>query len=131
MDETGWLRSGDLGTMDNDGYVRVTGRCKEMIIRGGENIYPREIEDLLFTHPKVKEAAVFGVPDSFFGEEVAAWIQLLPGQSMTTDEVRQFCKDKIAHFKIPRHIRFTKEFPMTVTGKVQKFRMRELTMEAL
>jgi fatty-acyl-CoA synthase len=111
--------------MDNEGYVRITGRRKEMIIRGGENIYPREIEDLLFTHPKVAEAAVFGVPDSFFGEEVAAWIQLQPDQSMTADEVRQFCKDKIAHFKIPKHIRFTDEFPMTVTGKVQKFRMRE------
>jgi fatty-acyl-CoA synthase len=128
LDEAGWLRSGDLGTMDSEGYVRVTGRLKEMIIRGGENIYPREIEDLLFTHPKVAEAAVFGVPDSFFGEEVAAWIQLQPDQSMTTDEVRQFCKDKIAHFKIPKHIRFTDEFPMTVTGKVQKFRMREEMM---
>ena len=128
LDEAGWLRSGDLGTMDSEGYVRVTGRLKEMIIRGGENIYPREIEDLLFTHPKVAEAAVFGVPDSFFGEEVAAWIQLQPDQSMTTDEVRQFCKDKITHFKIPKHIRFTDEFPMTVTGKVQKFRMREEMM---
>ena len=128
LDEAGWLRSGDLGTLDSEGYVRVTGRLKEMIIRGGENIYPREIEDLLFTHPKVAEAAVFGVPDSFFGEEVAAWIQLQPDQSMTTDEVRQFCQDKIAHFKIPKHIRFTDEFPMTVTGKVQKFRMREEMM---
>ena len=128
LDEAGWLRSGDLGIMDSEGYVRVTGRLKEMIIRGGENIYPREIEDLLFTHPKVAEVAVFGVPDSFFGEEVAAWIQLQPDQSMTTDEVRQFCKDKIAHFKIPKHIRFTDEFPMTVTGKVQKFRMREEMM---
>ncbi len=128
LDEAGWLRSGDLGIMDSEGYVRVTGRLKEMIIRGGENIYPREIEDLLFTHPKVAEAAVFGVPDSFFGEEVAAWIQLQPDQSMTTDEVRQFCQDKIAHFKIPKHIRFTDEFPMTVTGKVQKFRMREEMM---
>jgi len=125
LDEAGWLRSGDLGTMDSEGYVRVTGRLKEMIIRGGENIYPREIEDLLFTHPKVAEAAVFGVPDSFFGEEVAAWILLQPDQSMTADEIRQFCKDKIAHFKIPKHIRFTDEFPMTVTGKIQKFRMRE------
>ena len=131
MDETGWLRSGDLGTMDGEGYVRITGRRKEMIIRGGENIYPREIEDLLFTHPKVAEAAVFGIPDSFFGEEVAAWIQLQPGQNMTADELREFCNEKIAHFKIPKQIRFTDEFPMTVTGKVQKFRMRELTMEAL
>jgi len=129
MDGAGWLRSGDLGTMDRDGYVSITGRRKEMIIRGGENIYPREIEDLLFTHPKVAEAAVFGIPDSFFGEEVAAWIQLQPGQSMTADELCEFCKEKIAHFKIPKQIRFTDEFPMTVTGKVQKFRMRELAIE--
>ena len=131
LDEAGWLRSGDLGTMDADGYVSITGRRKEMIIRGGENIYPREIEDLLFTHPKIAEAAIFGVPDTFYGEEIAAWIELQPGEEMTADEVRSFCKDNLAHFKIPRHIRFTEEFPMTVTGKVQKFRMREIMLEAL
>jgi fatty-acyl-CoA synthase len=130
IDSGGWLRSGDLGTMDDEGYVQITGRLKEMIIRGGENIYPREIEDLLFTHPKVAEAAVFGVPDERLGEAVAAWIELKPGMSMTEDEVREFCAGQLAHFKIPQHIRFTDEFPMTVTGKVQKYRMRDLMTAA-
>jgi fatty-acyl-CoA synthase len=130
LDERGWLMSGDLGTMDADGYVQITGRRKEMIIRGGENIYPREIEDFLFTHPKIAEAAVFGVPDERLGEAVAAWIELQPGESMTEAEVRDFCAGKIAHFKIPQYIRFTDEFPMTVTGKVQKFRMREIMLES-
>jgi fatty-acyl-CoA synthase len=130
IDSAGWLRSGDLGAMDDEGYVQITGRLKEMIIRGGENIYPREIEDLLFTHPKVAEAAVFGVPDERLGEAVAAWIELKPGVSMTEDEVREFCAGQLAHFKIPQHIRFTDEFPMTVTGKVQKYRMRELMAAA-
>ncbi len=130
IDSAGWLFSGDLGTMDADGYVRITGRRKEMIIRGGENIYPREIEDFLFSHPKIAEVAVFGVPDERLGEQVAAWIQLHSGQNATEDEIRDFCKDKIAYFKIPRYIRFVDEFPMTVTGKLQKFKMRE-TMQSL
>ena len=121
----GWLASGDLGTMDAEGYVKITGRLKEMIIRGGENIYPREIEDLLFTHPKVAEAAVFGVPDDFYGEDVAAWIQLHEGESATVDEIREFLRDHLAHFKVPKRIRFVHEFPMTVTGKIRKYRMRE------
>lgn len=125
IDESGWLFSGDLGTMDEDGYVQITGRRKEMIIRGGENIYPREIEDLIFTHPKVTEVAVFGVPDEFYGEQVAAWIELRSGETATEEEIREFCKDNIAHFKIPKYIRFVEEFPMTVTGKLQKFKMRE------
>jgi fatty-acyl-CoA synthase len=125
IDEAGWLHSGDLGSMDNDGYVRITGRLKEMIIRGGENIYPREIEDFLFTHPKIAEVAVFGVPDEFYGEEVACWIELHKGETATAEEIIDFCKDNIAHFKIPKHIRFVETFPMTVTGKVQKFKMRE------
>jgi len=125
VDAAGWLRSGDLGTMDADGYVKITGRLKEMIIRGGENIYPREIEDFLFTHPKIAEVAVFGVPDDFYGEEVACWIELHKGESATAEEIIGFCKDKIAQFKIPRHIRFVETFPMTVTGKIQKFKMRE------
>ncbi|MBT8441967.1 MAG: AMP-binding protein, partial [Gammaproteobacteria bacterium] len=128
LDDAGWLASGDLGTMDADGYLRITGRLKEMIIRGGENIYPREIEDVLFSHPKVAEAAAFGIPDEFYGEELVVWIMTHPGEHMTEDEVRDFCRDKIAHFKIPKLIRFTDEFPMTVTGKVQKFRMRELML---
>lgn len=131
IDGNGWLHSGDLGTMDKDGYVRITGRLKDMIIRGGENIYPREIEDYLFTHPKISEAAVFGIPDEFYGEEIMAWIQLQAGESMSDAEVRDYCKGKLAHFKIPKYIRFVDEFPMTVTGKLQKYRMREIALEEL
>ena len=112
--------------MDESGYVRITGRLKDMIIRGGENIYPREIEDYLFTHPKIAEVAVIGVPSEYYGEEVMAWIQLHEGQTATEDEIRDYCKDKIAHFKIPEYIRFTEEFPMTVTGKIQKFKLQEM-----
>ena len=131
IDGQGWLHSGDIGTMDADGYLRITGRLKEMIIRGGENIYPREIEDYLFTHPKVAEVAVFGVPDEYYGEEIVAWIQLHEGETATEQEIRDFCKGNIAHFKIPKIIRFVSEFPMTVTGKLQKFRMREMEMGAM
>jgi len=131
IDGQGWLRSGDLGTMDAEGYVRITGRLKEMIIRGGENIYPREIEDFLFTHPKIAEVAVFGVPDERYGEEVMAWVQLREGEKATEQELREFCKGQIAHFKIPRFIWFVDEMPMTVTGKVQKFRMREIAIERM
>ncbi len=131
IDTSGWLASGDLGTMDADGYVQITGRLKEMIIRGGENIYPREIEDFIFTHPKVAEIAVFGVPDDFYGEEIMAWILLHKDETATPEEIRDFCKDKIAHFKIPKHIWFVDEFPMTVTGKLQKFRMRDIAIEKL
>jgi fatty-acyl-CoA synthase len=131
IDPAGWLYSGDLGSMDEDGYLRITGRRKEMIIRGGENIYPREIEDFLFTHPKIAEVAVFGVPDDRLGEQVAAWIQLLGGKKASEEEIRHFCKDKIAHFKIPRYIRFVDELPMTITGKPQKFKMREAMQELL
>jgi fatty-acyl-CoA synthase len=131
IDNNGWLHSGDLGTMDAEGYVKITGRLKEMIIRGGENIYPREIEDLLFTHPKISEAAVFGVPDDYYGEQVMAWVQLHDGESMTEDEVKTFCKAQISHFKVPKYVWFVDEFPMTVTGKLQKFRMREIAAEKL
>jgi len=131
IDAQGWLHSGDIGVMDAAGYVKITGRLKEMIIRGGENIYPREIEDFLFTHPKVAEVAVFGLPDEFYGEVVAAWIQLHAGETMIEEQVRDFCKDHIAHFKIPKYIWFVDEFPMTVTGKFQKFRMREMALEKL
>ena len=125
----GWLHSGDLATMDEFGYVKITGRIKDMLIRGGENIYPREIEDFLYTHPKISEAQVFGVPDEKMGEEVCVWIQLKDGQSATDQEIRKFCEGQITHFKIPRYIRFVKEFPMTVTGKIRKIEMRE-TMSA-
>ena len=118
IDEHGWLYSGDLGTMDENGYVRITGRRKEMIIRGGENIYPKEIESFLFTHPKVLQVAVFGVPDDYYGEQIMAWIQLHEGEQSTEEEIRHYCKDQIAHFKIPKYIWFVDEFPMTVTGKL-------------
>ena len=131
IDETGWLHSGDLGNMDADGYVRITGRLKEMIIRGGENIYPAEIETFLYTNPKIAQVAVFGIPDEFYGEEVMAWIQLHTGESATEKEIKDFCKDQIAHFKIPKCIWFVQEFPMTVTGKLQKFKMREIAIEKL
>jgi fatty-acyl-CoA synthase len=117
--------------MDADGYVRITGRLKEMIIRGGENIYPREIEEFLFTHPKVAQVAVFGLPDEFYGEEIMAWIQLRAGQSASEEEMQEFCRGNIAHFKIPRWIWFVDEFPTTVTGKLQKFRMREIALEKM
>ncbi|MEA1890717.1 MAG: AMP-binding protein [Pseudomonadota bacterium] len=129
IDEHGWLLSGDLGSMDAEGYVKITGRLKEMIIRGGENIYPREIEDLIFTHPKIAEVAVFGVPDEHYGEEVMVWIQLHAGEEVNEEEIRDYCKDKLAHYKIPKYIWFVDEFPMTVTGKLQKFRMREIAVE--
>ena len=131
IDERGWLASGDLGTMDAGGYVRITGRLKDMIIRGGENIYPREIEDFIFTHPKVAEIAVFGVPDDYYGEEIMAWILLHEDTTATEEEIHEFCEDRIAHFKIPKYIWFVDEFPMTVTGKLQKFRMREIALEKL
>ena len=131
IDGSNWLHSGDLGTMDQDGYMRITGRLKDMIIRGGENVYPREVEDFLFTHPKVAEVAVFGVPDEFYGEEVMAWIKLHTADVATEEEIREFCKGNIAHFKIPKYVWFVEEFPMTVTGKLQKFRMREIAIEKL
>jgi len=129
IDEYGWLHSGDLGTMDAEGYVKITGRIKEMIIRGGENIYPREIEDVLFAHPKIQQVAVFGIPDEYYGEEVVAWVQLHPGEEMTEKDIREYCHGQITHFKIPKYIRFIDTFPMTVTGKLQKFRMRKLEVE--
>ena len=131
VDAEGWLHSGDLGVMDEQGYVAVVGRLKDMIIRGGENIYPREIEEFLFTHPMIQDAKVIGVPDEKYGEEVCAWIQLREGAQLTEDEIRSYCKDHIAYFKVPRYIRLVKEFPMTVTGKVQKFKMREQMQKEL
>src|SRR5579864_5282050 len=123
VDKDGWLRTGDLATMRPDGYFRVTGRAKDMIIRGGENVYPREIEEFLYTHPKVADVQVVGLPDEKLGETVAAWIKLK--EPASEDEIRDFCRGKIAHFKIPQHIRFVDSFPMTVTGKIQKFKIRE------
>ena len=131
IDVAGWLHSGDLATMDERGYCKITGRAKEMIIRGGENVYPREIEEFLFGHPKVKNVQVIGVPDEKYGEEIQAWIELREGETATEDEVKAYCKGKIAHYKIPRYIKFVTEFPMTVTGKIQKYKMREAAIKEL
>ncbi|MDJ0709122.1 MAG: AMP-binding protein [Woeseiaceae bacterium] len=127
----GWLHSGDLGTMNEHGYVRITGRIKDMIIRGGENVYPREIEEFLYTHPKIAEVQVFGVEDPKMGEEVCAWIQLVEGETSTEEEIRDFCRGQITHFKIPRYVRFVDEYPMTVTGKIRKIDMRAMMAEEL
>jgi fatty-acyl-CoA synthase len=126
IDPGGWLHSGDIGVMDEDGYVTIVGRSKDMIIRGGENIYPKEIEEFLYTHPAVQDIQVFGIAHTDYGEEVCAWICLKPGSSACASEITDFCKNQIAHFKIPKHIRFVEAFPLTVTGKVQKFKMREV-----
>ena len=131
IDTAGWMHTGDLATLDADGYCNIVGRVKDMLIRGGENIYPREVEEFLFRHPKIQSASVFGVPDTKYGEEVAAWIVLKPGQSPSVEEIQSFCKGQIAHFKIPRIIRFVPEFPLTATGKPQKFVMRETMMREL
>jgi len=125
IDAEGWLHTGDVGVMGADGYIHLTGRAKDMIIRGGENIYPREIEEFLYTHPKVAEVQVIGLPDEYLGEVVLAWIRLRPGETATAGEIREFCQGKIAHFKIPERFRFVEAFPTTVTGKVQKFKIRE------
>ncbi len=125
IDKGGWMHTGDLATMDDDGYCNIVGRIKDMVIRGGENIYPREIEEFLYRHPAIQDVQVFGVPDQRFGEELCAWIKIRAGEALSADDVKAFCKDQIAHYKVPRHIRFVDEFPMTVTGKMQKFIMRE------
>ncbi|HEY5647308.1 MAG TPA: AMP-binding protein [Pseudomonadales bacterium] len=131
VDAEGWMHSGDLGEMDAKGYVKITGRIKDMIIRGGENIYPREIEEFLYTHPDIQEVQVFGLPDPKYGEQVAAWVQLRSGASLTPEDIRDYCAGQITHFKIPKHIKIVSEFPMTVTGKMQKFVMRDEYAEEL
>lgn len=125
VDPDGWLHTGDLATMRSDGYIKITGRAKDTIIRGGENISPREVEEFLHTHPKVAEVQAVGVPDQKLGETVACWVRLRSGETATEDDIREFCRGKIAHFKIPQYIRFVDAFPMTISGKVQKFRIRE------
>ncbi len=127
----GWLRSGDLAMQTPDGYYRITGRIKDMIIRGGENIYPREVEEFLYTHPAIADVQVVGVPDERLGEEVCAWVRLKPGADLTAEEVCRFCQGRIAQYKVPRHVFFVDEYPTTVTGKVQKFRLREMAVERL
>ena len=131
IDAAGWLHSGDLATMDEEGYVRIVGRIKDMIIRGGENIYPREVEEFLYQHPAISEVQVFGIPDERMGEQVCAWVQLNEGMALTEDELKAYCKDQITHFKIPKYVRFVTEYPMTVTGKIQKFVMRDQMVEML
>ncbi|TVZ76344.1 fatty-acyl-CoA synthase [Aeribacillus composti] len=131
IDEEGWLRTGDLAIMDENGYYRITGRLKDMIIRGGENIYPREIEEFLYQHPKIQDVQVVGVPDEKYGEEVTAWIILKPGQTATAEEVQEFCRGKISRHKIPRYIEFTDSYPMTASGKIQKFKLREQAKQIL
>jgi fatty-acyl-CoA synthase len=125
----GWLHTGDLAVQTTDGYYRITGRIKDMIIRGGENVYPREIEEFLYTHPAVADVQVVGLPDARFGEEVCAWIRTKPGATATEEEIKNFCRGRVAHYKIPRYVVFVDEFPTTVTGKVQKFKLRELGIE--
>ena len=131
IDEAGWMHTGDLATMDEQGYVNIVGRLKDMVIRGGENVYPREIEEFLYRHPAIQDVQVIGVPDARYGEEICAWIKLHEGKTATPEEIREFCKGEIAHYKIPRYIEFVPEFPMTITGKIQKFVMREETIKKL
>ena len=131
IDAEGWMHTGDLATMDDEGYVRIVGRIKDMIIRGGENVYPREIEEFLYTHPKIRDVQVIGVPDARYGEEVMAWVILRDGMQATAEDIRAFCNGQISHYKIPRYVKFVQEFPMTVTGKVQKFAMREHSIREL
>ncbi len=131
IDSAGWMHTGDLATMDDEGYVNIVGRIKDMIIRGGENIYPREVEEFLYTHPAIQDAQVIGVPSERYGEEVMVWVVLRPGTTLLTEELQTYCKDRIATYKIPRYVKFVDSYPMTVTGKIQKFRMRELAVEEL
>jgi fatty-acyl-CoA synthase len=131
IDPAGWMHTGDLATMDEDGYCAIVGRIKDLVIRGGENIYPREVEEFLYRHPAIVDVQVFGVPDQRFGEELCAWVKLRAGETLTEDELKSFCKDQIAHYKIPRYVRFVDEFPMTVTGKMQKYLMRATMTEEL
>ncbi len=131
IDADGWMHTGDLATMDDEGYVNIVGRSKDMVIRGGENVYPREIEEFLYGHPDIADVQVIGVPDERYGEELMAWIIPREDASLDSDAVRAFCEGKIAHYKIPRYVKLVDEFPMTVTGKVQKFKLREQAIEEL
>ena len=131
IDAGRWMHTGDLAVMDEAGYLNIVGRIKDMVIRGGENIYPREVEEFLYTHPDIEDVQVIGVPDARYGEELCAWVKVRPGSTLSAEQVRKFCTGKIAHYKIPRYVRVTDEFPMTVTGKVQKFKMRETSVSEL
>ena len=131
IDAARWMHTGDLAVMDDDGYLNIVGRIKDMVIRGGENVYPREVEEFLYSHPAVSDVQVIGVPDEKYGEEIMAWIKRRPGAQVTGDELRDFCRGRIASYKIPRYWKFVDGFPMTVTGKVQKFKMREVAVQEL
>lgn len=131
IDAEGWMHTGDLAVMAPDGYVEIVGRIKDLVIRGGENIYPREIEEFLFTHPEILEVQAIGIPDARYGEELMVWVKRAPGSTLEAEQVREFCRGKIAHFKVPRYVRFVEEFPMTVTGKVRKVEMREISIAEL
>ena len=131
IDTARWMHTGDLAVMDDEGYVNIVGRIKDMIIRGGENVYPREIEEFLYTHPQIQDVQVVGLPDEKYGEEIMAWVKLKPGATTTSEEVRDFCRGRIAHYKIPRYVKFVDAFPMTVTGKIQKFIMRDQSIQEL
>jgi len=131
IDRDGWMHTGDLATMDDDGYLNIVGRIKDLIIRGGENVYPREVEEFLYTHPAIVDVQVIGVPDARYGEEIMAWVRVVDGATLTHAELVEFCTGRIAHFKIPRYLHLTDEFPMTVSGKVQKYLMRQTSIELL
>jgi len=131
IDDCGWMHTGDTAIMDEDGYVNIVGRIKDMVVRGGENIYPREIEEYLITHANIEDVQVTGVPDEKYGEEIIAWVRLSGESHLSEKDVIDFCRGKIAHYKVPRYIRFCNEFPMTVTGKVQKYKMREISTKEL
>jgi fatty-acyl-CoA synthase len=132
IDAERWMHTGDLAVMDDEGYVSITGRIKDMVIRGGENIYPREIEEFLYTHPDILDAQVVGVPDAKYGEELMAWLRMKDGaEPLTTEAVHEFCRGKLAHYKIPRYVRTIDEFPMTVTGKIRKVELRETAVQHL
>jgi fatty-acyl-CoA synthase len=131
IDAAGWMHTGDLATIDDEGYCNIVGRIKDMVIRGGENVYPREIEEFLYRHPKIQDVQVIGVPDPRFGEELCAWVKLRDGERADPEEIKAFCQGQIAHYKIPRYVKFVDAFPMTVTGKIQKFLMREETIREL
>lgn len=131
IDDARWMHTGDIAVMDEGGYLTIVGRIKDMIIRGGENIYPKEIEEFLYKHPKVNEVQVIGIPSEKYGEGVCAWIQLKEGEELTANDIQEYCRRQIAYFKIPEHVKFVDSFPMTVTGKIRKVEMREITMKEM
>jgi fatty-acyl-CoA synthase len=131
IDAARWMHTGDLATIDDEGFCNIVGRIKDVVIRGGENVYPREVEEYLYSHPAILDVQVFGVPDDRYGEELCAWVKLRPDAALTEEEVRDYCRGQIAHQKIPRYVRFVEAFPMTVTGKMQKFLMRKAMQDEL